>query len=1074
MNPSSSSAFHAFLSYNSEDRTAVRDIARRLVEVHRADGSGSLDFYFDEKDIQGGNPFQRQLADALRRSHAGVVFLGAHGLGPWQDAEVQVMNDRRQRDPGFRVIPVLLPGFDRPRYEEYPHLDFLFLNPWVEFLRDASEDRPLRTLLAWVSGRTLLPEAGNFHGERPYRGLLTFTEEFSRFFFGRENITGWLVDRLRREVRVPRGVRFLSVLGPSGTGKSSAVRAGMVPRIRDGAIEGSAGWKILVLKPENDSLKSLAVGLAALFPESGVAESLRVKSLVDAFRSDSQALDTIARARFFEAPPESRLLVVVDQFEEVFTYLPADKASRPRWVDDRQKFIDNLIHAATAAGGPVACVFTMRSDFLPACAPFPSLNRMISARQVQVGPMSEAELCEVIDNPASLTGCHIQEGLRELLLSDVRGEPGSLPLLEFTLDELWKRRDATGLLTVKAYQEIGGVQGALRQHAEEVYSELSGDVVKKEICRRVLVDLVHLGEGTRDIKRRLPYESLRGAHGPEAPLLHQVLESLQDARLVTTSADDSLYELAHEALIRGWPRLLEWLQAERDSELIRRQLVDAAGEWSKRGRDDGYLYRGSRLAHVSEWAGEHPGDVIPLVREFLEACHAHLRHEDAAKLAAARLADHRAGVASARRLAAHAQEAGDHQPQLRLLLAVEAVRAVPEDLGPAVPAALTALHRSLPGFGGTLLNGHQGQVSALAFAPDGRLGTVGNDQTVRVRDLTSPDSEPVVLHGHTDWVRTLAFASDDRLVTAGFDGEPRVWDLKSPGSEPVVLRGNNDTGSIYRLAVAPDGRFVTVAQRDKTWVWDLDSPGSDPVALRGLPVNVVADVMDVGFAPDGRLATGSGWGAMVWDLNSPKFDSIKFRISGGIEVLGFSTDGRLVTAGNDGFARVWNIDSPPSAPVVLRGQQGAIRAICFAPGNRVVTGGEDGTARVWDLNSPDSDPVVLRGHEGKINTICVDSNGRLAIAGDGGATRVWDLESPEPDPVVLRGDNHFIMALAFASDGRLVEAGSSTVRVWTLDVPSLLTLAADAAERNLTLKEWRKYFPDEPYRATFAHLGSPE
>jgi len=374
---SSARTFHAFLSFNSGDRTVVRDIARRLDEAHRADGSGSLEFFFDERDMEGGHPVQPQLADALRRSQAGVVFLGAHGLGPWQDAELQVMSARQRRDSGFRIIPVLLPGFDRPRYEEYPQVDFLFLNPWVEFLRDTSEDRPLRTLLAHISGRTLLPEAGKFQGQRPYRGLLTFTEKFSRFFFGRENITGWLVDRLRREIRVPRGVRFLSVLGPSGTGKSSVVRAGMVPRIREGVIEGSSGWKIAVLKPESDPLKSLAISLAALFPEPGVAESLRVKSLVDAFRSDGQALDTTARVRFAGAPADSRLLVVVDQFEEVFTYLPADEDSRGGWEDDRQKFIDNLIHAATAPGGPVACVVTMRSDFLPACAPFRTLNRMI-------------------------------------------------------------------------------------------------------------------------------------------------------------------------------------------------------------------------------------------------------------------------------------------------------------------------------------------------------------------------------------------------------------------------------------------------------------------------------------------------------------------------------------------------------------------------------------------------------------------------------------------------------------------------------------------------------------------------
>jgi len=683
--------------------------------------------------------------------------------------------------------------------------------------------------------------------------------------------------------------------------------------------------------------------------------------------------------------------------------------------------------------------------------------------------MFEAELREVIDNPAFLTGCHPQEGLRELLLGEVRGETGSLPLLEFTLDELWKRRDANDRLTVKAYQEIGGVQGALRQHAEEVYSELARSEEKGEICRRVLVDLVHLGEGTRDIKRRLPFKRLRGAHGPDAPLIREVLDVLQEARLVTTSQDDSLYEVAHEALIRGWPRLLEWLEVQRDSELIRRQLEDAAEEWVKRGRDEGYFHRGSRLARASCWASEHPGDVTPLVREFLEACHAHSRREEESKLAA-RLSDHRARIASAQRLAAHSLALGGWQAPLGLLLAVEAVRAIPEEMGPAVRAAETALHRSVQLIGGPQIRGHEDAINAMGFARDGRLVTAGDDGTVRVWDLNSRNSDPVVLRGHKGYINTLGFARDGRLVTAGSDGTARVWELNSRNSDPVVLRGHE--GRINALCFAPDGQLVTAGNDGTARVWDVNSPTCSLERLRGHQGFIEA----LGFARDGRLVTaGYDRIARVWDLSSPQSEPVALRgHEGWIFALGFAPDGRLVTAGEDCTARIWDLDSPGSSPIVLCGDAGSIRALGFAADGRLVTAGHSNTATVWNLRSPHSAALELRGHEGWINALGFARDGRLVTAGEDGTARVWELNSQNSDPVVLRRHSRAIYALHFAPDGRLVTGGQDgTVRVWTLDVPSLLKLAANSAPRNLTLEEWQRHFPGEPYRPTFPALGSP-
>jgi hypothetical protein len=284
-------------------------------------------------------------------------------------------------------------------------------------------------------------DATRWEGRRPYRGLEAFGPDDEDFFFGRDNLADWLVSGLRREVRSSQGVRLLPVLGPSGSGKSSVVLAGMLPRLQRGAVDGGEHWPVVVMRPGDDPLRSLAAELVARTAPGDAPPDLgRALGLISSLQADEKALDLFARLALSGKPAAARLLIAIDQFEEVFTYRPQDDVARRKFEAARLAFFANLVHSATTPGGRVAVVLTMRSDFLGHCARFPRLDDLLTANLQQVGPMQEHELRAAIEQPAFKVSAELEPGLAERLLADVEGQPGALPLLEFTLDELWSRR----------------------------------------------------------------------------------------------------------------------------------------------------------------------------------------------------------------------------------------------------------------------------------------------------------------------------------------------------------------------------------------------------------------------------------------------------------------------------------------------------------------------------------------------------------------------------------------------------------------------------------------------------------
>lgn len=424
----------------------------------------------------------------------------------------------------------------------------------------------------------------------PYLGLQTFDEADAGLFFGREADVQRLVEKLK-------AARFLAVIGASGSGKSSLVRAGLVPALRRDALPGSGAWMIRVFRPGARPLAELALQLVQLRgadqPPGALTEMERE------LRQDERALRNAVRLKLAalalkpEQEAQRRVLLVVDQFEEVFTLCRDD--------DERARFLDNLLYASAALDGRSVVVLTMRADFYYKCAAHGGLAARIAAHQYLVGPMAEENLRQAIEEPARLAGLQVEPELLAEMLAEVCHQPGALPLLEYALLEVWRRK-RDGRLTLKGYRESGGVKEALAQRAETIYAALSAR--QQEIVQRVMLRLTQPGEGTDDTRRRARMSELATRHDERAAVA-EVVSTLTDARLLTTSQDeqtqDRVVDVSHEALIRGWPRLRQWVEEDRAGLRTLLRLNEAAQEWQREQRDEGLLYRGARLAVAWEW-----------------------------------------------------------------------------------------------------------------------------------------------------------------------------------------------------------------------------------------------------------------------------------------------------------------------------------------------------------------------------------------------------------------------------------------------------------------------------------------
>jgi hypothetical protein len=1043
--------YDVFLSYSRRDQHAIERVGRWLKDR-------GVTCFMDRWYLAHGASWIEALEQALVKSKAVAVFLGPGEMGRWQQRERDLALDR-QTSFGTPVIPVLLPGADPP-------LGFLGQNTWVDLRIGLNDERPLQVLAGAIRGQ--VPAELNTESEFvaqsvcPFRGLLPFREEDAPFFFGRQNSTEQLIAAVTRH-------SLVAVMGASGSGKSSVVSAGLVPRLRS---DRETAWEVVTMVPTDRPLHSLLNTLSPLlWPEIDDEVSRREMSNVrtDSLKSGTLSLRDVTEIALKKQPGTQRMLLIVDQWEELYTLCRDDTVI--------QTFTDLLLDATRSA--PLKVVFTCRADFYGRVLGYrPLVDGIADGATASLGPLAAHELEQVIEGPAAKMGLRFEPGLQARILHDVGQAPGRLPLLSFLLEQLWKERRGA-VLTNEAYDEMGGVEGSIATVAEAVYTQLpEGD---KERLPKLFIQLVSVGEESEDTRRRAVMTTV----GEDA---RPLIDRLAAARLLVTSSDENTetLEVAHEALIRHWKRSQGWVNNARGFLIWRKRLEPFVEAWLTEKRDPATLLRGGQLAEAQRWLTERRQDLDNSEREFIQAGLFRQAAERAAErrrnrflfgLTAAALvaagvalwqwrvaaknaieAKDKASLARTNevkalqnlstRLTAQSATARNSFPQRSVLLAFEAMAVCQTNPGLSAVAAEQSLRDAVQNLGGVGLCGHQGAIAAVVISPDGRwLVTGSRDKTARLWDLRAnePEITARVLKGHEGFVTTVAISSDGRwLVTGSHDKTARLWDLsaKEPTSTARVFKGHE--GYVSAVALSADGRWLVTKSRDKSArLWDLSSkePEKTPPVLKGH--------------------------------------------DGSISAVALSADGRwLVTVGLDKTALLWDLSvkEPEKAARALKGHDGPIYAIALsADGHWLVTGSDDKTARLWDLSAkePEKTARVLKGHDEYVTAVAISSNGRWVVTGSMDKTaRLWDLSAKEPEKTArdLKGYERFLTAVAISSDRRWLVTGShdKTTQLRRLVIEELLTQGERAVGRNFTHQEWEELFPGEPYRKTIKRFPGPQ
>ncbi|MFF3322648.1 helix-turn-helix domain-containing protein, partial [Streptomyces sp. NPDC002889] len=795
---------------------------------------------------------------------------------------------------------------------------------------------------------------GRPDGRCPYPGLESFTEDTAQWFFGRKAQTEELLRLLSTRTE---GGPPLFLIGASGAGKSSLLNAGLLPQLRMGR-----------LSPDGSD----PAPAVRLTPGAHPLEALRAQLEKTNDRTDGP------------------LVLMVDQFEEIF--------SQCEESEERHAFVSALVEQASGTTNrrPVPVVVAVRADFFHRCIALPGLAGMVSKGNIVLGPMTEPDLRQAITGPAREAGLELEPGLVEMLLRDlgVRGggyEAGTLPLLAHALQATWAQGDGRRM-TLAGYHASGGIQNAVAHTAQGVYDALDPD--EKQAARRMLLRLVAVDDGGEAVRRRVREGELAHESGPARVALQRLIAE----RLVT--ADDGVVQITHEALVRAWAQLREWLVEDREWLRVHRDLTAAAEAWQALRRDQGSLYRGHRLSRATDMAARRRADLNPLESEFLadsvmaaeaeitmaaaEAAatrrrNVRLRHLTAAlallvvaSLVATgvavgqwqaaegqrRTADRKSRLATASSLAAQSRTVLESRPDLANLLALAGLHqaAVAGTNASAQAALSTPMHPVRP------LIGHTGEVTAVAVSPDGHTVATGSrDRSARLW-AGSGRRVTATVTGHTGEVYAVAFSPDGKwLATGSADGTAQLSDVGT-GRPVATLTGHTD--DVLAVAFSPDGKWLATASADRTArLWDVRT-GRPVVTLAGHSSRVSA----LAFSPDGRtLATGS-WDdtARVWDLHRRAVAGTLTGHTGEVYAVAFSPDGKsLATGSADGTVRLWD-GRTHQRVATLRGHTRVVSALAFSPdGRTLATGSWDDTARVWDLHRR-AVAGTLTGHTGEV------------------------------------------------------------------------------------------------------------
>jgi WD40 repeat protein/class 3 adenylate cyclase len=868
---------------------------------------------------------------------------------------------------------------------------------------DAADDTAFRRALG--SKAALLTPA--VLAENPYKGLRAFEEGDAPDFFGREELVEQLVARLGT-------TRFLAVVGPSGSGKSSVVRAGLIPALRRAAIAGSDRWRIADMFPGSDPLAGLEAALLRTAPDPP-------STLIDQLERDEHGLHhSILRLLPSDG---TELVLVIDQFEEVFT-LVEDEAARTH-------FLESVRAAVTDPHSRLRVIATLRADFYDRPLLYRGFAELFRSRVEAVIPLSSDELERAISGPAKRVDVSLEPTLVATMLTDVAEEPGALPLMEYALTELFERRDGR-VLTLAAYRRIGGVSGALGRRAEELYGDLNDE--GQEAARQLFLRLVALGEGTEDTRRRVPRAEIASLDVDEKAMT-AVIESFGASRLHSFDRDAGTgaptIELAHEAMLTAWPRLHHWIETARDDLRTERRLAASARDWIEGDRDPSFLLSGARLQQAESWQETSGIAVTPAEREYLDASREErdrrtadeqarrAREQELERRSFRRLralvtvlgvaaaiaigltlfattqrerAQRESRIAEARELAAASVGNLDVDPERSVLLALEAIERTRSVDGSVLPEALEALHRAVTASRIVLsvpdLGGATDWSSRDVFVTEGPE----DEGVVDIRDATTGD-RVLRFEGDKVDINDVAFSPDGSMLAVATDSEAlKIFDAESGDPLSTTTAEGSVAGGISWSA---DGRLVSAAWPDANTVRIVQPTTGNVLHTIG----GIEDPFETALSPDGRsIAVASGFSpdAQVFDVASgePRFDLVGHVYP--IPSISWSPDGRRIATGAfDASVRIWD-GRTGRLQIELLGHAGVLISVDWnQDGSRLVTSASDGTAKVWDVGEARGRELMsLSGQDTRSGLWAVFSpNGSRVIAGDAAitATKIWDV-----------------------------------------------------------------------------------
>ncbi|WP_414588868.1 eIF2A-related protein [Scytonema sp. PCC 10023] len=885
----------------------------------------------------------------------------------------------------------------------------------------------------------------------PYQGLAAFTEVDAAFFFGRETFVNGLLKAVNQQPLV-------GVIGPSGSGKSSVVYAGLFPQLRI-----SGNWLIESIRPGDKPFYQLASVLVRLLePETGETAQLReAVGLAADMELGRITLPTVI-SRINERQTGKRLLLFIDQFEELYTLCQNKEVI--------ERFVDALLAAIHLDN--FTLVFTLRADFynfVLAYRPFRDALQQFSPQLLS--SMNREECKRAIEQPAQKMEVQLEGQLTERILDDVGNEPGNLPLLEFALTRLWSLQQKRKL-THARYDEIGGVKKALANHAEEVYKRLNE--TQQTIVPRIFVQLVRPGEGTEDTRRI----ANRAEVGDENWGLVSYLAGYP-ARLVVTGRDEKsgvdTVEVVHEALIREWLTLREWMNANRQFRLWQERLKVAVLEWKNSNYDSGALLRGVPLGVAQEWLHKRAEEMTPQERDFISAS-VQQRSKEQEKLAKEQEEKERrrrrntnaliSGLVAALILSGFAFSQWQQAENRRFNAEFLAQNLTTENLFASdlqLEALLSGLKagKNLKKYGDAVnadnstktiatlqqvvyglkehnrLEEHSGSVLSVVFSPDGKtIATGSRDNTVKLWNLKGQELQ--TFQGHSSYVTSVVFSPDGKTIATGsLDNTVKLWNLK--GQELQTFQGHSDY--VTSVVFSPDGKTIASGSSDNTVkLWNLNGQVLQTFKGHSGSVNSVV------FSPDGKtIATGSRDNTVkLWNLNGQVLQTFKGHSSQVFSVV-FSPDGKTIATGSsDNTVKLWNLNGQELQ--TFKGHSNYVLSVVFSPdGKTIASGSEDTSVKLWNLNGQVLQ--TFKGHSRPVTSVVFSPDGKTIATGSTDNTvKLWNLKGQELQ--TFKGHSDSVTSVVFSPDGKTIATGSDdkTVKLWNLNGQVLQTFKGHSSQ----------------------------